>query len=93
MNWAEFIRSHMAVLAGIDFFTVEVLTWRGLKTYYVLFFLNLESRRVTLAGMTRHPTEAWMFRWPAMRSTKRPAASATIATYSMSAMRNSGGIR
>ena len=26
----EFIQSHMAVLAGIDFFRVEVLTWRGL---------------------------------------------------------------
>jgi putative transposase len=60
MNWAEFIRSHMAVLAGIDFFTVEVLTWRGLKTYYVLFFLHLETRRVTIAGITRHPTEQWM---------------------------------
>ena len=60
MNWADFIRSHMAVLAGIDFFTVEVLTWRGLATYYVLFFLHLETRRVTLAGITRHPTEEWM---------------------------------
>jgi len=39
MSWADFIRSHMAVLARIDFFTVEVLTWRGLATYYVLFFL------------------------------------------------------
>jgi putative transposase len=29
MSWADFIRSHRAVLAGIDFFTVEVLTWRG----------------------------------------------------------------
>ena len=58
-NWADFIRSHMAVLAGIDFFTVEVLTWHGLKTYYVLFFLHLETRRVTLAGITRHPTESW----------------------------------
>lgn len=56
MSWADFIRSHMAVLAGIDFFTVEVLTWRGLATYYVLFFLHLETRRVTLAGITRHPT-------------------------------------
>jgi hypothetical protein len=36
VSWADFIRSHMAVLAGIDFFTVEVLTWRGLATYYVL---------------------------------------------------------
>jgi putative transposase len=59
-TWKEFISAHMAVLAGSDFFTVEVLTWRGLTTYYVLFFLNLESRRITLAGITRHPTEAWM---------------------------------
>jgi hypothetical protein len=59
-TWKEFIRSHMAVLAGIDFFTVEVLTWRGLLTYYVLFFIHLESRRVSLAGMTRHPDQAWM---------------------------------
>ena len=50
----------MAVLAGIDFFTVEVLTWRGLVTYYALFFLHLETRRVTLGGITRHPTEMWM---------------------------------
>jgi len=50
----------MAVLAGADFFTVEVMTWRGLTTYYVLFFLHLESRRVSLAGISRHPTEEWM---------------------------------
>jgi len=59
-TWKEFIQAHMAVLAGTDFFTVEVLTWRGLVTYYVLFFMHLETRRVTLAGITRHPTEAWM---------------------------------
>lgn len=54
-TWKEFIQAHMAVLAGTDFFTVEVLTWRGLVTYYVLFFLHLETRRVTLGGLTRHP--------------------------------------
>jgi putative transposase len=59
-TWKEFIRRHMNVLAGTDFFTVEVLTWRGLVTYYVLFFLHLETRRVSLAGITRHPTEEWM---------------------------------
>src|SRR3954469_18683025 len=59
-SWKDFISSHMAVLAGTDFFTVEVLTWRGLVTYYVLFFLHLETRRVTLAGITRHPTESWI---------------------------------
>ena len=59
-TWKEFLQSHMAVLAGIDFFTVEVLSWRGLVTYYVLFFIHLESRRVSLAGITRHPDQAWM---------------------------------
>jgi transposase InsO family protein len=59
-TWKDFISAHMAVLAGSDFFTVEMLTWRGLTTYYVLFFLNLESRRITLGGITRHPTESWM---------------------------------
>jgi hypothetical protein len=43
----------LAVLAGTDFFTVEVLTWRGRVTYYVLFFIHLDTRRVTLAGFTR----------------------------------------
>src|SRR4051794_3477934 len=58
--WKDFIAAHMAVLAGMDFFTAEVLTWRGPATYYVLFVIQLETRRVTLAGMTRHPTEEWM---------------------------------
>jgi putative transposase len=59
-TWADFIRVHMAVLAGTDFFSVEVLTLRGLVTYYVLFFIRLESRRDEVAGITQHPNEAWM---------------------------------
>src|SRR5260370_34027041 len=43
-----------------DFFTAEVLTLRGLVTYYVLFFIHLESRRVDIAGITVHPDERWM---------------------------------
>jgi hypothetical protein len=50
----------MSVLAGTDFFTVEVLTLRGLVTYYALFFINLDGRRVEVAGITPHPNEAWM---------------------------------
>ena len=57
--WKDFITSHMAVITGMDFFTVEVLTWRGLITYYVLFTIQLETRRVILAGVTRHPTQDW----------------------------------
>jgi len=59
-TWTDFIRAHMSVLAGTDFFSVEVLMLRGLVTYYVLFFIRLESRRVEAAGITRHPNEAWM---------------------------------
>jgi putative transposase len=56
-TWKQFIASHMAVLAGIDFFTVEVLTRRGLTTYYVLSIIQLETRRVTIAGVTPHANE------------------------------------
>ena len=59
-SWKDFIRAHMAVLVATDFFTVEVLTLRGLITYYVLFFTHLESRRICLAGVTRHPDQEWM---------------------------------
>src|SRR6202166_4342005 len=59
-SWKDFIAAHKDVLAGADFFTVEVLSWRGLVTYYVLFFLHLESRRVRVAGITRHPDQEWM---------------------------------
>ena len=47
-------------MAGTDFFTAEVLTLRGLVTYYVLFFIHLESRRVDIAEITVHPDEPWM---------------------------------
>jgi hypothetical protein len=59
-TWRDFIRRHMDVLAGSDFFTVEVLTWRGLVTYYVLFFIHLDSRRVSIAGITDRPEACWM---------------------------------
>ena len=59
-TWTDFIRTHMSVLAGTDFFSVEVLTLRGLVTYYVLFFIHLESRKVEIAGVTPHPNEVWM---------------------------------
>ena len=48
------------MLAGTDFFTVEVLTWRGLVTYYVLFFIHLDSRRISIDGITDHPDASWM---------------------------------
>jgi len=63
-TWAEFMRTHLAFLAATDFFTVEVLTLRGLVTYYVLFFIHLESRRVGIAGITAHRTSPACSRSP-----------------------------
>ena len=60
VSWKNFIRSHRDVLVGMDFFTTEALTLKGLTTYYVLFFIHLETRRVNLAGFTPYPDQEWM---------------------------------
>jgi putative transposase len=59
-TWKAFIRTHMDVLWATDFFTTEVWTLGGLVTYYVLFFIHLETRQVHIAGVTAHPNETWM---------------------------------
>jgi len=56
-TWREFLARHQDVLLACDFFTVETLF---LKTVYALFFIELGSRRVHLAGCTAHPTAAWV---------------------------------
>jgi hypothetical protein len=45
-TWPAFIRTHSTLLAGTDFFTAEVLTLRGLVTYYVLVLRRKSPRRV-----------------------------------------------
>jgi putative transposase len=60
MSWAQFLKMHSEVLAAMDFFTVEVATWHGLVTYYVLVVMELATRRVQIAGITPHPTAAFM---------------------------------
>jgi transposase InsO family protein len=59
-TWTEFIRTHIEVLVATDFFTTEIWTLGGLVTYYILFFIHLDSRQVHVAGVTPHPNEAWM---------------------------------
>jgi hypothetical protein len=88
-TWKDFIASHMAVLAGTDFFTVEVLTWRGLATYYVLFFIHLETRRVSLAGLTRHPLQNGCSRWLATQPMRVPGSSVAIGTFFTIGIRSS----
>ena len=60
MSWAQFLKLHWEVLAATDFFTVEVMTWHGLVTFYVLVVMELSTRRVEIAGITPHPTAAFM---------------------------------
>jgi transposase InsO family protein len=60
MSWAQFLKRHWEVLAATDFFTVEAAMWHGLVTYYVLFVMELATRRVQIAGITPHPTAAFM---------------------------------
>jgi hypothetical protein len=57
MTWREFIRTHRHSMLAVDFFTVETI-W--LQRLYVLFFIELGSRRVHLAGCTVSPTAGWV---------------------------------
>ena len=59
-KWREFLAAHWECLAAIDFTTVEVWTPTGLKTFYLLFVMELKSRQVQYLGSTTHPDEAWM---------------------------------
>ena len=59
-KWSEFLAAHMQCLAATDFTTVDVWTPTGLKTIYLLFVIELKSRRVQYLGSTEHPDESWM---------------------------------
>ena len=56
-SWRQFLRQQAATMLACDFFTVETLS---LRRFYVLFFIELESRRVHLAGCTTNPSGAWV---------------------------------
>jgi putative transposase len=58
-TWRAFLRQHQQQLLACDFFTVETLC---LQTLYVLFFIEIGTRRVHLAGCTARPTAQWVTR-------------------------------
>jgi transposase InsO family protein len=57
MTWREFVRAHRHSMIAVDCFTVETI-W--LQRLYVLFFIELASRRVHLAGCTPNPSAPWV---------------------------------
>jgi putative transposase len=56
LSWRDFLRAYADSIIACDFFTVETL-WLG--RLYVLFFLELGSRRVHFAGCTANPDGSW----------------------------------
>jgi putative transposase len=57
LAWPDFLRAHAAGLLACDIFAVETVR---LQVVDVLFFLEVQTRRVILAGCTAHPTGAWV---------------------------------
>ena len=56
-TWQAFIGHYKGQMLACDFFTVETI-W--LQTLYVLFFIELGTRRVHFAGCTAHPNSTWV---------------------------------
>lgn len=59
-RWSTFLKAHWKCLTATDFLTVEVYTMKRLVTYYILFFIDIASRSVHIAGITPHPDNRWM---------------------------------
>src|SRR3982074_448959 len=59
-TWKEFLRRHWEMIVAADFFTVEVWTRRGLQRFIVLFFIELSTRKVEIAGIGEAANGLWM---------------------------------
>jgi len=59
-TWKEFLERHWEWIVAADFFTVEVWTRKGLQRFVVLFFLDLSTRQVEIAGLASTVNRLWM---------------------------------
>ncbi len=56
-TWTEFLKSQASSMLACDFFTVDTVL---LRRFYVLFFIELDTRRVYMTGVTANPAGAWV---------------------------------
>ena len=59
-TWKEFLSRHWELIVAADFFTVEMWTRRGLQRFIVLFFIDLSTRKVEIAGIAQVANGLWM---------------------------------
>jgi transposase InsO family protein len=59
-TWKEFLTRHWELIVATDFFTVDVWTRRGLARFIILFFIDLSTRKVEIAGIAPVANGLWM---------------------------------
>ena len=59
-TWKEFLKQHWELIVAADFFTVEAWTANGLKRFVILFFIDLSTRKVEIAGISLQANGFWM---------------------------------
>ena len=59
-TWDAYIKRTFETLWACDFFTKTVWTAFGPRAFYVLFFINIRTRKVHIAGITKNPNKEWI---------------------------------
>ncbi len=60
MSWDTFLKAHWGAISAAAFFSLEIITRAGLVRYFVLFVIDLKTRRVEVAGIIQQPNGEWM---------------------------------
>src|SRR5215471_6171256 len=58
-SWKEFLTRHWEQIVASNFFTVEVWTTNGLQRFFILFFMDLSTRRVEIGGIASRANGLW----------------------------------